>query len=183
MKQYFIFTIIIALNLNGQAQIDTSLLTRNIYAAEDSMVAVSKRKDWNTYADYMHPVVIEMSGGKEGFIQILESQSEILDSVQQYRVGKIFQLSKTGKQYQCIVEAFIQMKINGEVASGSSYDIAISEDGKKWTFFRIPPSVTPDQIKELLPGLNPAFKFPRSQTEVGKTLDEFLAGYAIGYLE
>jgi len=68
--------------LNGQAQIDTSLLTMNIYAAEDSMVAVSKRKDWNTYADYMHSVVIEMSGGKEGFIQILESQSEILDSVQ-----------------------------------------------------------------------------------------------------
>jgi hypothetical protein len=99
MKQYFIFTIIIALNLDGEAQIDTSLLTKSIYAAEDSMVAISKRKDWNTYADYMHPVVIEMSGGKEGFIQILESQSEILDSVQQYKVGKIFQLSKTSGQY------------------------------------------------------------------------------------
>src|SRR4051812_41810765 len=132
MKQYFIFSIIIAFNLEGQAQIDTSLLTRNIYAAEDSMVAISKRKDWNTYADYMHPIVIEMSGGKEGFIQILESQSEILDSVEMYKVGKIFQLSKTGRQYQCIVEAFIQMKINGEVTSGSSYDIAISENGNKW---------------------------------------------------
>ena len=169
--------------MDGQAQIDTPLLTRNIYAAEDSMVAISKRKDWNTYADYMHPLVIEMSGGKEGFIQILESQAEILDSVQLYKVGKIFQLSKTGKQYQCIVEAFIQMKINGEIASGSSYDIAISEDGEKWTFFRIPPAVTSGQIKELLPGLNPGFKFPRSQTEVGKTLDEFMAGYAIEYLD
>jgi hypothetical protein len=169
--------------LDGQAQIDTSLLTRNIYAAEDSMVAVSKRKDWNTYAEYMHPVVIDMSGGREGFIQILEAQSEILDSVQMYKVGKIFQLSKTGSQYQCIVEAFVQMKINGEVASGSSYDIAISENGNKWTFFRIPPTATSDQIKELLPGLNPGFKFPRSQTEVGKTLDEFMARYAIEYLE
>jgi hypothetical protein len=183
MKQYFIFTIIIALNLEGQAQIDTSLLTKNIYAAEDSMVAISKRKDWNAYADYMHPVVIDISGGKEGFIQILESQSEILDSVQLYKVGKIFQLSKTGNQYQCIVEAFIQMKINGDVASGSSYDIAISEDGKKWNFFRIPPTVTSDQIKELLPGLNPDFKFPRSQTEVGKTLDQFMASYALQYLQ
>jgi hypothetical protein len=143
--------------LDGQAQIDTSLLTRNIYAAEDSMAAISKRKDWNTYADYMHPVVIEISGGKEGFIQILESQSEILDSVQLYKVGKIFQLSKTGNQYQCIVEAFIQMKINGEVASGSSYDIAISEDGKKWTFFRIPPTVTSGQIKGTSPRFKPCF--------------------------
>ena len=167
----------------GQSQIDTSLLTKNIHAAEDSMVAISKRKDWNAYADYMHPVVIEMSGGKEGFIEILGSQSEILESVQLYRVGKIFQLSKTGNQYQCIVEAFIQMKINGEVASGSSYDIAISEDGKKWTFFRIPPTVTSDQIKELLPGLNPDFRFPRSQTEIGKGLERFMATYVVEYLE
>jgi len=43
--------------------------------------------------------------------------------------------------------------------------------------------VTPGQFKELLPGLNPGFKFPRSQTEVGKTLDEFMSGYAIEYLE
>ena len=93
MKQYFIFTLIIALNLEGQVQLDTSLLTKHIYAAEDSMVAISKRKDWNSYAEYMHPIVIEMSGGKEGFIRILESQSEILDSVQLYKVGKIFQLS------------------------------------------------------------------------------------------
>ena len=183
MKQYFIFTLIIALNLEGRAQIDTSLLTKNIFAAEDSMVAISKRKDWNAYADYMHPVIIELSGGKEGFIQVLESQSDLLDSVQQYKVGKIFQLSKTGTQYQCIVEAFIQMKINGQVASASSYDIAISEDGRKWTFFRIPPTVTPAQIKELLPGLDPSFKFPRSQTGVGKTLDEFMVDYTLEYLE
>src|SRR6476659_8473108 len=142
MKQYFIFTIVIAINLEVKAQIYPSLLTKYIHAAEDSMVAISKRKDWNSYAEYMHPIVIEMSGGKEGFIRILESQSEILDSVQQYKVGKIFQLSKTDSQYQCIVEAFIQMKVNGGVASGSSYDLAISGDGKKWNFFRIPPTVT-----------------------------------------
>jgi len=183
MKYYFIFTILTALNLEGQAQIDTSLLTTNIYAAEDSMLAISKRKDWSKYADYMHPVVIELSGGREGFIKVLESQSEILDSVQQYKVGKIFQLSKTGSQYQCIVESFIQMKINGEVASGSSYDIAMSEDGKKWTFFRVPPTVTSDQIKQLIPGLNPDLKFPRPQTEVGKTLGDFMTHYVVEYLE
>lgn len=143
MKHFNLTLIIISLNLAGQAQIDTSSLTKNIYAAENSMVAITKRKDWNGYAEYMHPVVIRMSGGKEGFIKILKSQSEILDSVQLYKVGKIFQLSKTGQHYQCIVEDFIQMKINGEIASGSSYDIAISEDGIKWTFFRISPDKHP----------------------------------------
>jgi len=94
MKYYFIFTILTALNLEEQAQIDTSLLTTNIYAAEDSMLAISKRKDWSKYADYMHPVVIELSGGREGFIKVLESQSEILDSVQQYKVGRFFNCQK-----------------------------------------------------------------------------------------
>lgn len=172
-----------ALSLDGHAQIDTSLLTRNIRAAEDSMVAISKRKDWSAYADYMHPIVIELSGGKEGFIRILESQTEILDSVQLYKPGKIFQLSRTGTQYQCIVEAFIQMKINGGVASGSSYDIATSDDGENWIFFRIPPTVTSGQVRELLPGLNPDLKFPLSKTEIGKTLDEFMVGYVLEYLK
>jgi hypothetical protein len=75
------------------------------------------------------------------------------------------------------------MKINGEVASGSSYDIAMSEDGKKWTFFRVPPTVTSDQIKQLIPGLNPDLKFPRPQTEVGKTLGDFMTHYVVEYLE
>ena len=68
MRRYFIFIIIIVLDLQAYAQIDTALLTRNIRAAEDSMVAISKRKDWNAYAEYMHPIVIDLSGGKESFI-------------------------------------------------------------------------------------------------------------------
>ena len=94
MKQYFIFTIIKVLSLEGQAQIDTSFLISSIYAAEDSMVAISKRRDWNAYASYMNPVVIELSGGKEGFIQILESQSEIFDSVQLYKSWKDISIIK-----------------------------------------------------------------------------------------
>src|SRR4051794_21705842 len=129
------------------------------------------------------PLLSKCRVARKVLFKFSNHQSELLDSVEMYKVGKIFQLSKTGRQYQCIVEAFIQMKINGEVTSGSSYDIAISENGDKWTFFRIPPGVTPGQIKELLPGLNPGFKFPRSQTEVGKTLGEFMAGYVVEYLK
>jgi len=94
MKQYFIFTIITVLSLDGQAQMDTSFLIRSIYAAEDSMVAISKRRDWNAYASYMNAVIIELSGGKEGFIQILESQCEIFDSVQLYKSWKDISIIK-----------------------------------------------------------------------------------------
>jgi len=45
------------------------------------------------------------------------------------------------------------------------------------------PTITSGQVKEILPGLNPDFKFPRSKTEIGKPLDEFMAGHSVEYLE
>lgn len=167
------------------AQVDSSFLANNIYIAEDSMVAISKRKDWNAYANYMHPALIELSGGKDGLVNLLEQQSALLDStdIQAYKVGKIFQLSQVGGQYQCIVETFLQIKIRGKVASGTSYDIAVSGDGSSWKFFRIAPTFTKAQLKEIIPDLNPDFKFPRSQTVVGKTLDEFMKSYVVEYLD
>lgn len=187
MKRQFILVTIIMVSSNiwAHAQLDTSLLTKNIHAAEDSMVAISKRKDWNAYADYMHPAVIELAGGRDGLITLLENQSALLDGteVQEYYVGKIFQLSKFGTQYQCIVETFLQMKIRDNVISATSYDIAASNDGNTWTFFRIAPTFTSDQLRKIIPGLNPDFKFPLSKTEVGKTLDEFRKTYVLEYLE
>jgi hypothetical protein len=184
MKRCFFLLCMVLFNFAAEAQIDTVQLSKNISAAEDSMVAISKRKDWKAYVDYMNPVVIDLSGGKEGFVRLLQN-SKVFDSVdiQIFRVGKILQLSKIGVQHQCIVETFLQMKMSGKILSSSSYDIAISKDGYKWTFFRIAPTLTSDQIKKILPDLNQDFKFPRSQTEVGKTLEEFLAAYVIQYLE
>ena len=67
-------------------------------------------------------------------LKVLESRSALLDSseIQIYKMGKIFQLSKVANQYQCIVETFIQIKIKGKIASGTSYDIAASSDGNSW---------------------------------------------------
>ena len=56
MKQYFIFTIVIALNLEGLAQIDTSLLTRYIYAAEDSMTGTFRLADYRCVAGGKHSI-------------------------------------------------------------------------------------------------------------------------------
>lgn len=184
MKHFFLVLFVIICGFEGKTQIDTLLLSKNIYAAEDSMIALFKRRDWKTYANYMNPVVITIAGGKEGFVQILQQQMKILDNadMQIYKVGKILQLLKLKDQYQCIVESFIQMKINETVVSGSSYDIAISGDGDTWTFFRISETVTTAQIRQILPDLSPDFKFPRSQMQPGKTLEEFMSTYDLEYL-
>jgi hypothetical protein len=184
MKRYFILLLVIVFSFKGKSQLDTLLLSKNIYAAEDSMIALFKRKDWKTYADYMNPTVIEMLGGKDSFVKYLQEQMKILDEadMQIYKTGKILQLVKINGQYQCIVESFIQMKMSGMTISGSSYDIAISDHGLKWTFFRITETATTAQIKEIFPGLSPDFKLPRAQMQ-RKTLEEFMTTYELKYLD
>lgn len=184
MKRYFILLIVIVFSFEGKSQLDTLFLNKNIYTSEDSMIAIFKRKDWKTYADYMNPIVIEMLGGKDGFVKYLQEQMKILDEadVQIYKVGKILQLLKINGQYQCVVESFLQMKMNGITISGSSYDIATSVDGVKWNFFRITETATSAQIKEIFPQLSPEFKLPRSKMEA-KTLEEFMTTYELQYLD
>jgi len=184
MKRYFILLIVIAFGFEGKSQLDTLLLNKNIYASEDSMIALFKRKDWKTYANYMNPVVIKMLGGKDGFVKYLQEQMEILDEtdVQIFKTGKVLQLLKTKEQYQCIVESFMQMALNGTIISGSSYDVGVSDDGIAWTFFRITETATPAQIKDVIPNLSPEFKLPRPQMQ-RKTLEEFMTTYSLEYLD
>lgn len=184
MKRYFILLIVIVFSFEGKSQLDTLSLNKNIYTSEDSMIALFKRKDWKTYANYMNPVLIEMLGGKDGFVKYLQEQMKILDDadMQIFRTGRILQLLKIKEQYQCVVESFMQMTINGMTISGSSYDIGVSDDGIAWTFFRITETATPAQIKDLLPDLSPEFKLPRTQMQ-RKTLEEFMTTYNLEYLD
>jgi hypothetical protein len=185
MKRNFLVFVMIISSFVVEAQFDTILLKKNVYASVDSMIAIFKRKDWNTYSTFMNPVLIEMMGGKDAFVLFLQEQMKVLENanVQIYKSGRILQFLKTKDQYQCIVESFMQMKIDELIVSGSSYDIGNSNDGKIWTFFRITETVTPAQIKELFPELSPEFKLPRSQMQPGKTLEEFISAYNLQYLD
>ena len=168
----------------GEAQVDSVLLRKNIYAAEDSMIAIFRRRDWNSYAQYMNPVLIDMMGGKEGFVEFIQAQMKILEKadLQVYKTGDILQIVKIKDQYQCIAGSFLQMKIEETVISGSSYDIGVSEDGIGWRFLRITEDATKDHILELLPDLSPELKLPRSKMMFGKTLEELMANYVLEYL-
>jgi hypothetical protein len=182
MKRLLLLPFIAIFFLEAKTQLDSASLRQNIYVAEDSMFSILKRGDWKAYAGYMHPVIIEMSGGKEKFVQTL-SGLDVLKQVSfdVYKPGKILQLVKTDKEYQAIVETFMQMQVNGTMVSGSSYDVAVSSDGKKWTLFRLEEKYTPAMIRETVPGLSPDLKFPKSQM-VGDSLEKFLLTYELQYL-
>src|SRR5829696_10068762 len=105
MSRYFLPIIFVFFNFAGQAQMDSATLSKNIYAAEDSMISIFKRQDWKRYADYMHPVLLEMTGGKEKFVQMIEQQMQVLKDadIQVHKTGKIMQQLKMKEQYQAVV--------------------------------------------------------------------------------
>lgn len=184
MKRYLLSLVLIAAILQSKAQFDTVLITKKASAGEDSLIALFKRKDWNKYVDYMHPSVVEMVGGKESFVTTLQQTMKALESAkfEAFKNGRVLQITKANGQYQCVVESFIQMTLNGVTISGSSYDLAFSIDGEKWTFLRIDQTLTPETIKQLVPELSPDLKLPKSQFEQGKSLEEFMKAYQLQYL-
>lgn len=184
MKRYLILFLLVTCSIAGEAQIDSALLRKNIYVAEDSMISIFKRRDWNSYAGYMNPVLVEMMGGKEGFVQYFQEQMKVLEmaEIQVIKVGEILQLIKIKDQYQCVAESFLQMKLEETMVSGSSYDLGLSKDGITWTFLRITEDATQDQVRMFLPDLSPDIKLPRSQMKFGKTLEEFMANYVLEYV-
>jgi hypothetical protein len=183
MKYYLLAIVLTSLATQSRAQFDTTLISKKASAGEDSLIALFKRKDWDNYANYMHPSVIEMIGGKEKFVTALQQTMSALEAAKfdAFKVGRVLQIVKVNEQYQCVVESFMQMTLNGTIISGSSYDLAFSTDGNKWTFLRIDQSLTPETIKLLVPDLSPELKLPKPQFQPGKTLEEFMKTYQLEY--
>jgi hypothetical protein len=132
----------------------------------------------------MHPSLIKITGGKEKFVMVLEQTMKALESAQfdAFENGRVLQIVKAGGQYQCVIESFMQMRFGGVLVSGSSYDLAFSSDGNRWTFLRIDQNKTPEIIKQLIPDLSGDLKLPKSQFQQGKTLKEFKETYQIEYM-
>ena len=184
MKRYLLSIFLMVLVFQSSAQFDTLLISKKAHVAEDSLIALFKRKDWNNYVNYMHPSVVEMIGGKEKFVSILQQSMKALESAKfdAFKNGRVLQITRANGQYQCVIESFMQMTLNGVIISGSSYDLAFSKDGESWFFLRIDQSLTPETIKQLVPELSPDLKLPKSQFQEGKTLEEFMKTYQLEYL-
>jgi hypothetical protein len=184
MKHYLFAVFFIALAFQSNAQFDTLIISKKASAGEDSLIALFKQKDWNGYVNYMHPSVVEMIGGKEKFVTTLQQTMKALESAKfdAFKNGRVLQITRANGQYQCVIESFMQMTLNGVIVSGSSYDLAFSTDGEDWTFLRIDQSLTPETIKQLVPELSADLKLPKSQFEQGKTLEEFMKTYQLEYL-
>jgi hypothetical protein len=139
----------------------------NIYRSGDSMMQAFKNKDWPTFAQYNHPSMIKMMGGRDAFIDLLSKQmAEIPDtSIKSIAVGKILQVVKAPEDHQCVIEQNMLMEMEGMRITSTTYLVGESADGKSWTFFDASNGgiIKPTDIK---PNLSLELRIPEKKQDI-----------------
>jgi hypothetical protein len=164
------------------SQADSAKLRQNIKAGADSMQSLFKTKDWNKYADFMHPQILMLVGNRENFINLVTQQMELLKSasVDSMKTGNVLQLLNHNGEWQCVLETFMQMTVDSTTVSMVSTNIGVSADnGVTWKFFRVSDGNETTMI-EIVPALSPLLKIPLNQNQL-TTLDVFLKEYKVKY--
>jgi hypothetical protein len=167
----------------SQAQVDSASLVPGIRSAADSMMVSFRRRDFTTFARYNNENLVQMLGGPEGFAKFLEGQILSMEGLEftDMRAGKIIRLVPYQDSWQCIVEQYVQVSVQGAVISSVSHLVGITRDqGKSW-HFADPNQGTLEQFKLIMPELNPNMPVPRKMQVPGKTLDELLRDYKTTY--
>lgn len=97
------------------------------------------KKDFNSFCKYTYPKIIEMVGGKQKMVELMErGAKEMLSEgtdFQNVTFGKPSKIITMDNELQCTLPQTIEMKVpNGKLVTNSTL-IAISNDnGKNWYF-------------------------------------------------
>jgi uncharacterized protein YlzI (FlbEa/FlbD family) len=140
-----------------------------IYRSVDSMLAAFKRNDFTTFVKYHNPGMVKMMGGEASFASFISEQMrQIPDTtIKKIEAGKILQVVRTNRDYQCIVEQITEIHTEGTKILSTTYLVGESVDGGKWwTFFDA--STSARAPKEIKPNLSPKLKIPQKKREMEK---------------
>ncbi len=135
-----------------------------IYICGDAMTKAFAKRDWSTIADYTHPNVVKMMGGKEGMIEIVKAgMKDIPDtSIKKIGIGKIVAL----KGNQCVIEQEMLMHLQGVSVSSTTYLVGESFDnGKNWRFFDAS-NVGTMELKQIMPNYDSSLSIPTPKRSV-----------------
>ncbi|MDQ3801479.1 MAG: hypothetical protein M3384_18815 [Acidobacteriota bacterium] len=121
----------------------------------DEMVKAAAKNDFAKFVGYMHPKVIERTGGKEKFIGMLKQITKELESagvsVVTYSVEKPSQIIEAEKQIFAVLPTRARVKTPEGIVTVDANLIGISADGgSNWKFVRVD---NKQSIKSLFPGI------------------------------
>lgn len=124
------------------------------------------RGDFETFANYTHPAMIKMAGGKKKLIEVL--QKSIADmKAQGYRIvsasaGAPLNMVATGDELQAVVpqQQVIDVPAKQGELHGTSHMLGVSRDGgKSWTFINVD-GMSREEVRQVLPTFSPKLDIP-----------------------
>jgi hypothetical protein len=165
------------------AQADSTKLVPAILESANNMLQSFKNKDFNGFVKYNNSNLVQMMGGESQFSNYLQDEIKALKGVEfsEMKAGTVLRLFTATQPLQCLVEQFSEIVIDGNPVSSVSHLIGVSNDaGKTWKFADANTG-TVEEIKSIIPELNPQLVIPRKKQQSGVHLSTLLKSYQPEY--
>lgn len=132
----------------------------------DEMGEAFLSKNNEKFAEYMHPELISMIGGREKFLELMDSANKMMAErkieVSKYDVESPTQILEHEKQLYAVLPTTMVMKspeMKEPVTDKSALLAASSDEGKNWKFVRIE---SKSKLKTIFPTLVDKLNLPAS---------------------
>jgi hypothetical protein len=164
---YRLFLLLLwVLPLVAQAQTNTSAdAPKAIVKVQlTKMEEAFKQQDFETFAEFMHPDVLRMSGGAEVFAsQMRKGMSEMEaqgTKVLNVKHGEPSKIVKVDKELQCTVPQTTEFQFPGETKTINSTLVAISSDSGQHWYFVDTNGKDWETVRRLIPSLSRELVLP-----------------------
>ncbi len=128
------------------------------------------KEDFNTVLKHTYPSVVDLIGGKEKGIEILQSTfGQMRQNGFVFEKADILNVSEVvfeQNQYRCYVEGFNQMRFNETRISSKSYLLGIYDNTKKfWYFLEAKQLKNQAMLDQVLPNFKTSLVIPDDEVK------------------
>ncbi|QEC44015.1 hypothetical protein [Pseudobacter ginsenosidimutans] len=163
-----IFVLFCLSSVNSQQTIKDH--SKSIKEQAEKMGELLVKKEYDSFARYNHPTILEMMGGKQKMIEVLEKSINEMEaegiSFTKVSFGQPSTVIPVKNELQCTVPQEIEMKMpNGRMVTKSTL-IAVSEDNGKTWWFLDTAGKDISVMKQILPNLSSKIVIPEKEEPV-----------------
>ena len=127
-------------------------------------------KDYKTVLKHTHPNVIELMGGNEKALELVEATFKSINEqgivFEKAEIISVSDVIFEQDEYRCLVEGFNQMKMPGMRIKSTSYLLGFYDaEDKIWFFIEADKMNNKALAEKLFPGFETSFEIPKDTME------------------
>ena len=165
-----LFFIISGTFASAQTDQGDSLALGRAQQQGNMMAKLLLAKDFKAFAKYTYQPVIEISGGEDKMVALIQQSMDQLQNqgytFTNFTIEKPLHMIHFNNTLQCTITEIIEMKVpNGKITSKASLVGISGDNGQNWTFIDTHGSDLPSLQKQV-PGLSDSLQIPEKQQPV-----------------